>query len=108
IDPSVGPANAEESAEGRIDGLVLGLVAWEQSPLLGYGPGGFKYAMDRPIGTHNIYGQTLSEVGALGAVALVGMLACFWLNAWEARRFHRLRPEEPRTFASHMVRAVGL
>jgi O-antigen ligase len=108
IDPSVGPKNAAQSAEGRIDGIVLGVAAWEQSPLLGYGPGGFKYAMHRPIGTHNIYGQVLSEVGTLGALALAGLIFCFWLNAREASQLQRQRPGEPRTYASHLVRAVGL
>jgi O-antigen ligase len=108
LDPSVGPKNAALSAAGRIDGLVLGVAAWEQSPLLGYGPGGFKYAMHRPIGTHNIYGQVLSEVGTLGALALAGLVFCFWLNAREANLLQRLRPGEPRTFSSNLVRAVGL
>ncbi len=108
VDPSVGPKNAQESASGRLDGLVLGFEAWQQSPLLGYGPGGFKYVTGREGRAHNLYGQTLSETGALGAAALAGLVLCFWLNAREARRFHRANPEQRRTFASHAVRTVGL
>ena len=108
IDPSVGPANAQVSGQGRLDGLVLGFEAWQQSPLLGYGPGGFKYVTGREGGAHNLYGQTLSETGALGAAGLAGLALCFWLNAREASRFHRKNPDQRRTFASHTVRAVGL
>jgi len=108
IDPSVGPANAEESAEGRINGLVYGFEAWQRSPLLGFGPGGFKFAEDQPIGTHNIIGQTISETGAAGAAAFLFLLACFWLNGREARRLRRENPELRKTFASQVVRSVGL
>jgi O-antigen ligase len=108
IDPSVGPKNAQESASGRLDGLIFGFEAWQQSPLLGYGPGGFKYVTNREGGAHNLYGQTLSETGALGALGLAGLVLCFWLNAREARRFHRRNPDEPRTFAFHAARAVAL
>ncbi len=108
IDPSVGPKNAQVSGQGRLEGLILGFEEWQQSPLLGYGPGGFKYVTGREGGAHNLYGQTLCETGALGAAGLAGLVLCFWLNAREARRFHRNNPDEPRTFASHAVRAMGL
>ncbi len=108
IDPSVGPKNAEQSALGRLDGLILGFEAWQQSPLLGYGPGGFKYVTGREGGAHNLYGQTLAETGALGAAGLAGIVFCFWRNGREARRFHRKNPEQRRTFASHAIRAMGL
>ena len=39
IDPSVGPANAQESVEGRARGFYDGIRLWESSPLLGIGPG---------------------------------------------------------------------
>ncbi|HVS37578.1 MAG TPA: O-antigen ligase family protein [Gemmataceae bacterium] len=108
IDPSVGPKNAQESASGRLDGLIYGFEAWQQSPLLGYGPGGFKYVTGREGGAHNLYGQTLAETGALGALGLTGLVFCFWRNAREASRFHRSNPDQPRNFASHAARAVGL
>ncbi len=39
IDPSVGPANAQESAVSRSRGFYEGLRIWERSPLFGVGPG---------------------------------------------------------------------
>ena len=106
IDPSYGPANAEQSAEGRLNGLVLGYEVWTHSPLLGTGPGSFQAATGSDIQAHNVYGQVISELGTLGAVALVGLVACYLVNGREARRFYRERPEEPRTFAYHVAQAV--
>jgi O-antigen ligase len=108
IDPSYGPANAQGSAEGRIAGLICGYQAWLQSPLLGHGPATFAFVTGRAGGAHNLYGQVLAEVGALGALALAGLLFTFWRNALEARRFYRRRPGQPRDFSYHLMRAVSV
>src|SRR5205085_9754876 len=81
---------------------------------IGHGPGSFAYATGREGGAHNLYGQTLSEVGALGALALVGLVVCFLLNWRETRRLYRetpwLWPHEgmPRDLAYHVSRSVGI
>jgi O-antigen ligase len=108
IDPSYGPKNAQESAEGRIDGLVYGYEAWTQSPMLGHGPGAFMYATHRDLQAHNLYGQVISEMGTLGALALLGLIACFVMNWREAARYRRLHADEPPTFADHVARVVAL
>jgi O-antigen ligase len=108
IDPSVGPANAQGSAMGRFDGLYFGFLAWQESPLLGHGPNAFAFATGRAGGAHNLYGQVLAEMGALGALALLGLLFVFWRNALEARRFYRRRPDAPRGLPYHTMRALSL
>jgi O-antigen ligase len=108
IDPSVGPANAQGSAEGRVAGLVFGYMAWQQSPLLGHGPNCFAFATGRAGGAHNLYGQVLAEMGLLGALALLALLFCFWRNALEARRFYRRRPGQPRGLPYHTMRALSM
>lgn len=108
IDPSYGPANAQQSAEGRVNGLVKGYEAWSTSPLLGHGPGSFQLATGSDIQAHNVYGQVISELGALGAAALVGLVACYLLNWWEAHRRLRQDPDEWHSFAFHVARAVAL
>jgi O-antigen ligase len=108
IDPSYGPKNAQVSAEGRIDGLVYGYEAWTRSPVLGHGPGAFIYATGRELQAHNVYGQVISELGALGALALAGLVACFVMNWREAARFRRLYADEPPTFAHHVARVMVL
>ena len=106
IDPSVGPANAAQSSEGRLEGLVKGYEAWTQSPLIGHGPSSFQAVTHSDIEAHNVYGQVISELGALGALALLALVACYALNWLEARRFYRQNPDETPTFAYHVARAV--
>jgi O-antigen ligase len=109
IDSSYGPANAQLSAGGRIEGFLAGVELWQQSPLLGFGPVAFfAVATGREGGAHNLYGQLLSELGTLGALAFAGLIWCFWRNTAEARRFFRERPRAPRGFAFYVARAVGI
>jgi O-antigen ligase len=107
IDPSVGPANAQESAEGRTKGLVDGLRVWSRSPVTGFGPNSFGKATGRGFQAHNLYGQTLGELGLLGAVALLGMLLAFALNAAEVRRLARIHGSKD-AFPVLLSRAVSL
>jgi O-antigen ligase len=108
IDPSYGPKNAAESASGRMDGLLYGIEAWEKSPLLGHGPRAFDFATGRMGGAHNLYGQVLSEMGTLGALALGGLVLCFGLNWLEVRRAYRPYPEMTGDFPFQVSRAMGL
>jgi O-antigen ligase len=108
VDPSRGPANAQESAEGRLTGLTDGLELFERSPLLGIGPAAFPLATGKGFNPHNLYGQVLAETGLLGTAAFLAMLACFWRNWREARRLYREHPDWPRDLAWHTCRATGL
>ena len=108
IDPSYGPKNAQTSATGRLDGLIYGFMAWQQSPVLGNGPDSFRWATGRQGGAHNVYGQLISEVGALGALAFAGILLGFGYNNAEARRYYRHRPVRDRDLPFYVCRAVGV
>jgi O-antigen ligase len=89
VDSSRGPQNAAESAAGRMDGFLFGLEVWQQSPLLGRGPASFGFATGRGGQAHNLYGQVLSEMGLLGALALLGLVVCFVWNWVETRRLYK-------------------
>jgi O-antigen ligase len=72
--PSAGPANAWESAEGRIAGLRAGLQMFAAEPLTGVGPGNYvPYRVGRldgvPLLSHNLAGEVLGETGILGTGA---------------------------------------
>jgi O-antigen ligase len=119
IDPSRGPRNAQESAEGRLTGWLTGLELWQQSPLVGQGPGSYPVASESGFQAHNLYGQVLSEMGLLGAFGLLGMLLCFGLNWLETRRLKQqadeltalFEPESagrPPGFAYLLSRSVAL
>lgn len=106
VDSGRGPQNAQVSADGRLDGFLWGLHVWQQSPLLGHGPSSFAYATNRGGQAHNLYGQVLSELGLLGAVALLLFVLGFWLNWRETRRLVPL--VQLNDFAYHLSRAVSI
>jgi O-antigen ligase len=69
VDSSYGPANAAKSADNRSRYFWIALDLFQERPLLGYGPGGFLQASGVNQAPHNVYGQVLSELGCLGALA---------------------------------------
>lgn len=86
VDASQGPANAQESAAGRLYGLVAGMDAWQRSPLVGHGPASFLFATGGTLQAHNVYGQVMSEMGLLGGLAFLGLVVCFFINWRQACR----------------------
>ncbi|MBZ0154750.1 MAG: O-antigen ligase family protein [Alphaproteobacteria bacterium] len=76
----IAPKGADASAEGRIGGLKQGIHLFGKYPLLGIGPGNFKYGWETmPVGgsAHNLYGELLGELGGVGFLAflfLVGVI----------------------------------
>lgn len=106
IDPSYGPANAQQSAEGRAKGWHDGLQIWSQYPVTGVGPGAFKAASGSGYESHQLYGQILGELGTFGAIAFVGLLGALTANAWAAFRLCRQTPELRDDFAWAIVRAA--
>lgn len=74
---------AVDSGKARIMGLQDGWSLFLDRPLLGYGPGSSQLARAKLHPTtppdeleqlHSLYGQLLSEVGALGAIAFLWLL----------------------------------
>ena len=116
VDPSVGPRNAQESAEGRIAGLQRGLQLWEANPLTGCGPGAWRPATGQFAGkpwrlmleAHNLYGQTIGELGSVGGLAMIAVLAGFWSNLRWIKRTYQLHPEWGEDFLYRVAQAIGL
>jgi O-antigen ligase len=107
VNPSYGPANAQESAEARTLGFHLGVALWRQNPLLGVGPAAFATAIGQGHQAHNLYGQVLGETGTLGAVALAGMVFGFAWNMLDARRIFKSDPRGAGVFAYRVSAAVA-
>jgi O-Antigen ligase len=87
IDPSVGPANAQESGQGRIQGLIIGAELLNRFPLTGCGPGAWRPASGSPIESHSLYGQCMGELGMAGVLAFGGLVTTLALHL---RRLKRL------------------
>ncbi|WP_029897871.1 O-antigen ligase family protein [Desulfohalovibrio reitneri] len=84
FNPEVGPAAewAEQSAEGRLQGLLHGLELFTQHPVSGVGPNNTRrtwYGGDGPQ-AHNLVGQVIGELGGVGFVAFFGFIAAIFLR----------------------------
>lgn len=109
IDPSVGPANAQESGQGRIMGFFIGLKLWTQNPVLGIGPGAWRPASGMPIESHSLYGQLLGELGTAGLIAFGLMI--FAIASRLRKLFRNLRrdydmPKQEPLY--HLAQAIAL
>jgi O-antigen ligase len=107
VNPEVGPANAQESAHNRLEGLEIGFKLWSQYPATGCGPGAWKPATGRKIESHNLYGQIVGETGALGLLAFTAIVLGFSLNLYHVRRRYREHPEWGRDFLFHVTGSIG-
>lgn len=95
--PETGPANAQVSAEGRIEGYKAGMKMFDAFPLIGVGIGNFrKYRVEHGDGidlnAHNLAGQALGESGILGFASFLLMVAMTLANSYRASRIARQNP----------------
>jgi O-antigen ligase len=101
------------SGNGR---WLLWQASWRQSrahPLLGSGAGSFEqyWNQHRPVtlevqDAHNLYLETLSELGPIGLGLLIALLAIPLVAAVQARR-HPLVPAAAAAFAAYVVHATA-
>lgn len=109
---------AATSAEGRSAGFRHGLSLFAENPLLGIGPGNFRFSwpgITSGHDAHNVYGQLLGELGFLGLLSFGGLL---WLvyrrNAEVVAAFRRSlqrpqsrnRPDSDKPQTNHAVSPV--
>jgi hypothetical protein len=108
VDPSVGPANAKESGDSRLEGLLTGLELFGQNPLSGIGPGVWRVATGRLLESHNLYGQLLGEMGGLGGVTFLLILAGFWINIRWQRKHNPNSARDGPCFCYELSTAIGV
>jgi hypothetical protein len=106
--PEVGPANAQTSAQGRIEGLLMGFRLWDQYPATGCGPGAWIPAARTKLESHNMVGQLVGEMGTLGVITFSGVLLCLWLNLRRVRLAYRRHPEWGEDFPRVLARSLGV
>ncbi|MQA76558.1 MAG: tetratricopeptide repeat protein, partial [Solirubrobacterales bacterium] len=100
------------SGNGRSDywGVAAGMV--QEEPLLGTGAGSFEryWLEERPTSfyardAHNLYLETLAELGPVGLLVLVATLAVPLVALWRARRV-RLAAAAGGAYGAFLVHAV--
>jgi hypothetical protein len=108
IDPSVGPANAQESGMGRIEGLINGVALLGRFPLTGCGPGAWRPATGSPIESHSLYGQVMGEMGLVGILSFGGLVVTLALHLRKLKRLSDPRTGPvPDASMFHLARAMG-
>ncbi|HEV3385847.1 MAG TPA: hypothetical protein VG097_13605, partial [Gemmata sp.] len=108
VNPAAGPANAQESSQGRIQGLLTGFQLLGANPLSGVGPGAWRPATKSPIESHNLYGQLMGEMGFLGIASFFALLICYWTNLRAMKRLRDHFPEWKDDLLFTLPRAVGV
>jgi O-antigen ligase/polysaccharide polymerase Wzy-like membrane protein len=86
INPEVGPENARVSGQGRVEGFLNGLKLLQKYPLSGCGPGVWRKATGSEIESHNLYGQTMGELGAIGVLTFGSLVIGFIVAIAKFRR----------------------
>ncbi|MEI8371251.1 MAG: O-antigen ligase family protein [Planctomycetota bacterium] len=109
IDPSVGPRNAQASAEDRQIFFWQAVDIWKNNPIFGIGPGCFRIANETGMQPHNLYAQTMSELGTFGVISLVTMILCYLMNYFEARRVYlAIPPSHDAVFCYRVIVATAI
>jgi O-antigen ligase len=108
VNPEAGPANAQTSADSRIEGLRIGFALLRSSPLTGCGPGAWIPATGRGIESHNLYGQVMGEMGLLGCVTFAVLLAALFAEIVQIRRAYSVYPGRNCDFLYWLASAIGL
>jgi len=108
VNPEVGPKNAQESGQGRLNGLLTGFDLWASNPLTGIGPGAWRPATGSSIESHNLYGQLLGETGTFGGLAFLAILACYWRNMRYVKRARQDAPDESNDLVYTLPASIGV
>lgn len=87
-----GQKGAEESAQGRKEGLLQGIRVFKQYPVTGIGPGNIVYSWagtageEKGMKTHNLYGILLGELGAAGFLSFSLFVGLILRTGWANQR----------------------
>jgi hypothetical protein len=107
IDPSVGPASARASGQGRLDGLIQGFDLLQRFPVSGCGPGVWRRATGSTIESHSLYGQLMGELGGIGIIAFGAFLTLLLVQIVRIRRQTRIMPSSDGQFIFQLTGALG-
>jgi hypothetical protein len=115
-DEDAGPANAKQSADGRMLGWKASWRMFTQQPFTGVGAGGKNYIGYRMTyrvddgapstsQAHILYGEVLAEFGVMGAVLFTGLVVSIW-RCCRLTRSRLLQLKADRPFAYNLSGAI--
>jgi len=85
-DPTYAAPNAQTFESRTTAGLYGGIDVWRNNMAFGVGPGCYVRIEGNTHQTHQLYGQILSELGTLGAIAYLCLVAAILSNHLDAHR----------------------
>jgi len=106
LDPSVGPENAQVSADSRWVYFQMAQGLFAEYPLTGVGPQGFPAASGTGQSSHSIYAQLVGEAGIVGISAFPLLLSAYYFNWRGIRRLAREGFADPDGFLPAISYAV--
>jgi O-antigen ligase len=95
------------SGYGRLEGLERGWDLFQKYPLTGCGPGVWRKATGSDIESHNLYGQTMGELGILGVLTFGGLVVMFALGLRALRKRARNDSSPDGEFAFHLTTTLS-
>ncbi len=108
IDSDVGPKNAKESGEGRIEGYIKGVELLERNPLTGIGPGVWRQATRSKIESHSLYAQLMGELGGMGIITFSLVVAGLIMNVRWIRQAQKRDPFAQSSAIYPIANAIGM
>lgn len=108
VDSNAGPSNAHTSSKFRWLALLDALDLIQKNPVTGVGPASFGVAVGHGFQAHNLYAQTMGELGLLGILGLGGMVWAFYANYREILRLYEQHPWWPKDFPYQVGRTAWL
>lgn len=111
--PEDGPANAQESANGRGEGFKAGMDMLKKHPITGVGAGNFViYRSNKgdgvPLQSHNLEGQLLGEMGYLGGLAFLMMIGATFANCRNTAQLSKFQDVPTMLLLGDLSRACSI
>jgi O-antigen ligase len=107
INPEVRTKSDTVSAYGRLEGLERGWELFQKYPLTGCGPGVWRKATGAEVESHNLYGQTMGELGILGVITFGGLVVMFALGLRALRKRAQNDSSPDGEFAFHLTTTLA-
>ena len=109
-DPETGPVSAYTSAQGRIEGLKVGITMFNRFPVTGVGIGNFiEYRVSHidgiPLQAHSLYGQILGETGLIGIFSFSLMVLVMFVTIHKVKVIAMIKSDPKLEILSKFVLA---